>query len=69
MFFDEPAYAYLYRKGGETVGKNDKYVVMDGSKELGMVSAMSARNLYEKLVKLLAAEYMKRSKIRLVRCN
>jgi len=44
-------------------------MIMDGSKEIGKVSAPCARALHRKLIELLASEYMKRNNIRIVRCG
>jgi len=48
--------------------KNRRYVIMDGSKELGTVSAHSARSLHRKLIEMLAFEYLKNNNIKIVRC-
>ena len=46
-----------------------RYVIMDGSKEIAEISAGCARSLHKKLVEILAHEYMKMSNVKVVRCT
>jgi hypothetical protein len=51
------------------VGKEEMYVIMKDSKEIGIVTANNPRELHKRLVGLLSDGYLREENIRIVRCS